>query len=497
MRRVGRREVTTGGGSHAGCAARCAAGCEGVRGPDDELIADAIPHIAWTSSPDGAVTYVNRAGTDYTGEPAEAVFGWQWLDVIHPEDADRARWAWELATQNGANFTEEYRIRRFDGAFRWHTFRARPLRDSSGAVWRWIGTATDIEDQKQLELSLRRSEREAQETVTLLQSIEQATPVAFKLVDHEFRVLRMNNRLAQMNGHPVEDHLGRKVQEISPDVWPQVADSYSRALAGEVVGNLEVVAPDAGNTGEPGYYMASFYPVRIDQEIIGVGNVIVDITDLKRAQQTIARNLETVVVAMATTVEHRDPYTAGHQRRVAHLAVAIAAELGLEPRTIEGIKMAASIHDIGKISIPAEILSKPGPLSPAERALIREHAETGFRIVAGIEFPWPVAEMIRQHHERLDGSGYPRGLRQDEIDFGARVLAVADVVEAMTAHRPYRSGLGLSAALRQIREDQGRLLDTEVVGACCHVLRNGWSLSPEGRTALADPEFGSAGWRHG
>jgi putative nucleotidyltransferase with HDIG domain len=243
--------------------------------------------------------------------------------------------------------------------------------------------------------------------------------------------------------------------------------------------------------------MASFYPVRIDQEIIGVGNVIVDITDLKRAQQTIARNLETVVVAMATTVEHRDPYTAGHQRRVAHLAVAIAAELGLEPRTIEGIKMAASIHDIGKISIPAEILSKPGPLSPAERALIREHAETGFRIVAGIEFPWPVAEMIRQHHERLDGSGYPRGLRQDEIDFGARVLAVADVVEAMTAHRPYRSGLGLSAALRQIREDQGRLLDTEVVGACCHVLRNGWSLSPEGRTALADPEFGSAGWRHG
>ena len=233
-----------------------AAGC----GADAERIAEAIPHIAWTSSPDGAVTYVNHAGMRYTGGPAEAVWGWKWFGLIHPDDLDRIRQAWATAIQDGLSLSQEYRIRRFDGAYRWHTFRARPLRDTSGAVCRWIGTATDIEDQKELEHSLRRSEREAHETVTLLQSIEQATPVGFKLVDHEFRVVRINDRLAQMNGFPADEHLGRTVEEISPEVWPQVADAYRRALSGESVSNVEVVAADAQNGGKLGYWMASLPP---------------------------------------------------------------------------------------------------------------------------------------------------------------------------------------------------------------------------------------------
>jgi putative nucleotidyltransferase with HDIG domain len=209
----------------------------------------------------------------------------------------------------------------------------------------------------------------------------------------------------------------------------------------------------------------------IDDKIIGVGNVVIDITELKDAVDTINHNLTAVVDTIARTVEFRDPYTAGHQRRVANIAAIIAQDMGLDPSTIEGIRTAASIHDIGKISIPAEILSKPGPLSAPEFELIKQHPEAGYNIVADVDFPWPVAEMIRQHHERLDGSGYPKGLRGEEILLGARIIAVADVVEAMSAHRPYRPGHGIEAALIQIDRDRGTLLDDRAVEACLRAFR--------------------------
>ncbi len=177
-------------------------------------------------------------------------------------------------------------------------------------------------------------------------------------------------------------------------------------------------------------------------------------------------SLEAVVRAIATAAELRDPYTAGHQRGVATLAVAIGEELGLDPHLVVGVGIAGSIHDIGKLAIPAEILSKPGRLSVSEFALVKEHAQAGYDIVVGIDFPAPVAEMILQHHERLDGSGYPAGCEGDAIGIGARILAVADTVEAMHAHRPYRPGLGVEAALEAIDAGRGTLFDRTVVDAC-------------------------------
>ena len=162
-------------------------------------------------------------------------------------------------------------------------------------------------------------------------------------------------------------------------------------------------------------------------------------------------SLEAAVRAIATAAELRDPYTAGHQHHVAELSSAIAVRLGIDPELVAGIGIAASIHDIGKLIVPAEILSKPGRLTDIEYELVKAHAQAGHDIVAGIDFPWPVAEMILQHHERLDGSGYPRGLRGDEISIGARIIAVADTVEAMSSHRPYRPGLGTEAALAETR----------------------------------------------
>ncbi len=179
------------------------------------------------------------------------------------------------------------------------------------------------------------------------------------------------------------------------------------------------------------------------------------------------------ITAIAATVEMRDPYTAGHQRRVAHLATAIARELQLPEEWIEGLNLVAVVHDVGKIRVPAEILSKPTRLSDLEFSFIKEHPETGNEILKSIDFPWPIAQAVLQHHERLDGSGYPHGLKGDEILLEARILAVADVVEAMISHRPYRAGLGVDAALDEIEQKRGMLYEASVVDACLKLFREG------------------------
>jgi PAS domain S-box-containing protein len=188
-------------------------------------------------------------------------------------------------------------------------------------------------------------------------------------------------------------------------------------------------------------------------------------------------SLEATIGAIASTVELRDPYTAGHQQRVARLAVAIARELALPEQQIQGLYLAGIVHDVGKIDIPAEILNKPGKLSKLQYQLIQAHAEAGYDIVKGVDFPWPIAEMVRQHHERLDGSGYPHGLKGDAILPEARILTVADVVEAMMSHRPYRASLGIEAALAEIEEGKGRIYDPAAVEACTALFRqNRFSL---------------------
>ena len=179
-----------------------------------------------------------------------------------------------------------------------------------------------------------------------------------------------------------------------------------------------------------------------------------DINERKMAEEKLHQTLESLKKAVCTTIqvlvsalEARDPYTAGHQSRSANLACAIAAEMGLSQNKIDGIRMAGIIHDIGKLSIPAEILSKPTELIDIEFSLIKEHSLTGYEMLKNVESPWPLAEIIYQHHERVDGSGYPRNLKGDEILMESRILAVADVVEAMASHRPYRPSFGIEAAL--------------------------------------------------
>jgi len=299
------------------------------------MIAESIPHIVWTASPDGATTYFNRQGTDYTGCPRETNYEWNWVTLVHPEDADRAAQAWQRATITGSEFLLEYRIRRFDGVFRWHACRAIPLRDSLGEIDLWIGTATDIEDQKQLELALRRAEREATEAITLLQSIEAAAPVGFKLVDCDLRVVRINQILADIDGRSVGECIGLTVAELVPDLWPQLEDVYRRVLEGETVSNVDVSQPSAAEPHRMRHWLASYYPVRIDGETIGVGHVVVDITERKEAEEFRAVVMDNMAEGL---------YALDADGLLSYMNPAAASMLGWTEHELRGKPMHATVH---------------------------------------------------------------------------------------------------------------------------------------------------------
>ncbi len=211
---------------------------------------------------------------------------------------------------------------------------------------------------------------------------------------------------------------------------------------------------------------------------IGFRGIVRDTTERKLWEEKLQQTLEilkkevnTAIHALATALEFRDPYTAGHQSRSADLARTIATEMALPKNKIDGIRMAGSIHDIGKLSIPAEILSKPTKLTDIEFSLIKEHAQNGYQMLKDVESPWPLAEMVYQHHERMNGTGYPRNLQGDEILLEARIMAVADVMEAMASHRPYRPSLGLQTAYEEIEKNKGILYDSAVVDSCLRLFR--------------------------
>ncbi|HAJ27648.1 MAG TPA: PAS sensor protein [Syntrophus sp. (in: bacteria)] len=219
--------------------------------------------------------------------------------------------------------------------------------------------------------------------------------------------------------------------------------------------------------------------------IIMLQGALQDITDRKLAEgalqdsfDKLRKTIGAAIRTLAATVEMRDPYTAGHQQRVAGLARRIAREMSLDNDRILGLGLAAVIHDIGKISVPAEILSKPTKLTNIEFSLIKNHTQAAYDILKDMEFPWPIAEIVYQHHERLDGAGYPRGLKGEEISLEAKIIAVSDVVEAMSSHRPYRPGLGIDVALGEIKKNRGVFYDPAVVDACLRLfLERGFTFS--------------------
>jgi PAS domain S-box-containing protein len=257
--------------------------------------------------------------------------------------------------------------------------------------------------------------------------------------------------------------------------WEQQSISYDD---GTVSGAFETHAFSIG----PRACVAMFWDItervrnetELDQYRLRLEELVAERTQaLDQAQ----RDVEAVTAVAALAVELRDPYTAGHQRRVAQLSHSIALELKLDDTTAERVRIAGKLHDIGKLSIPAEILSKPGKLSPVEYELVKGHATAACDILNGADIGWPLAEMVSQHHERMDGSGYPAGLLGEDIMMEARILAVADVVEAMSSHRPYRASLGMPAAVEEIQRLSGTCFDEDVVAACVSVINSGFEFA--------------------
>lgn len=282
-----------------------------------------------------------------------------------------------------------------------------------------------------------------------------------------------NQALAQILGYESPDELMEDITDIShqiyvhPEQRTQIMDLVEQQGFAKDY-ELQFYRKD----GRKIWVSATIRSIRDEKgQIINLEGILEDITDRKNSVGQLRRALGGAVQAIALLVESKDPYTAGHQRRVADMARAIAEEMGLSGEQINGIRMAGIIHDIGKISVPSEILSSPRELTDMELGLIKAHAQSGYDILKGIEFPWPVARIVHEHHERMNGSGYPNGLAGDNILLESRILGVADVVEAMATHRPYRAGLGIDAAFEEITSNRGVLYDPDAVDTCLRLFQ--------------------------
>lgn len=318
---------------------------------------------------------------------------------------------------------------------------------------------------------------------TMLHRLVVASPLGILVIDTQGIIRLWNKAAEKISGWQEEEVLGQSIRVLSGDGWEKYEELRERTQKFEVFTSLPMQATKKdGTTILISYSTAPM--LNASGHVIGAVAILYDITEkailennLKIQVEKQTRIIDETVHALVTAIEMRDPYTFGHQQRVAQLAGAVAREMGcFDEEGIKGIMTAASIHDIGKLYVPAEILTRPGQLTDIEFALIKTHSQAGYEILQQIEFPWSIAHIVLQHHERFDGTGYPNGVQGDEILLEARIIAVADVVEAMSSHRPYRPARGLEAAMHEIETESGSGFDPLVVNACLAVFRKGFML---------------------
>jgi PAS domain S-box-containing protein/putative nucleotidyltransferase with HDIG domain len=330
----------------------------------------------------------------------------------------------------------------------------------------------------------RRSDAALQESQQRFEAFAEHVPGRLWIRDADLRYLYVNPRLAAEFGVPEAELVGKRPEEL----WDEVTSSQAVELCRQALaeGSVDFVQQWPLEDGAP-YLKSHVFSIPGADGRAMIGGLVFDVTMERSAEQELIRHaeqlrrtLEGAVLAISHLVESRDPYTAGHQRRVAELACAIGRQLGLSEDELEGLRLSALVHDIGKVSVPAEILARPGRIQENEVLLIREHPQVGHDILSRIDFERPVAGIVLQHHERLDGSGYPAGLAGSEILPEARVLAVADVFEAMVSHRPYRPALLEEEALAELTAGAGVRYDPDVVAACVRLVGDGFKLPAAG-----------------
>ncbi len=430
---------------------------------------------------DGCIELINRRGCEILGGEEREILGKSWFDSFLPDSTREEVHEVFRQLMAGDGDIAEYHenpVRTLDGRERMIAWHNVVVRDADGKPTAVLTSGEDISERERAEAQLREHQRRLS---TLLGNLP---GMAYRCKNDRAWTMELVSEGADaLTGYRPEELMGNARVAYGDLIHAEDRDRVWEIVQEALVErrNFQIEYRIVDREGHERWVWEQGAGVFGEgDELAAIEGFITDITDRTRAErereQTNVRLQQTLVdtiAAVGLAMEKRDPYTAGHQKRVAHLAVAIAGDLGLGEERIEGIRLGSMIHDIGKIYVPSEILSRPGRLSPAEFEIIKSHSQVGYDIVKGVDFPWPVADMILQHHERLDGSGYPRGLRDDAIILEARILAVADVVEAMASHRPYRPGLGVEAALEEVEKGAGVRYDPAVVSACLRAFREG------------------------
>jgi len=444
-------------------------------------IIDFLPDATFAIDRMGKVIAWNRAMEEMTGVKAGDMLGkgdYEYsmlfygirrpilIDLVFRSDEEIEKTYQFIKRQGNALLGEAFVNLKEENLILWG--KASPLYDSGGNIVGAIESIRDVTEHRLTEESLLQAEAEYRGI------FENAQEGIFRST-FDGRFIIANRALASMLQYDSPRELINAVTDIPHQLYVNPGDYET------LIQMIEEYGPVKGfevqfycKGGDMLWVSINMNTVRdTDGQLMYYEGIVEDIAVRKKAdeerKQSIKRLQEALgatVQAMAVVVETRDPYTAGHQKRVACLAHAIATEMGLSRSNIDGIRMMGAIHDIGKLAVPAEILSKPTKLTEVEFCLIKAHSQAGYDILKEIEFPWPVSEIVLQHHEKLDGSGYPRGLKGDEILLEAKIVCVADVVEAMASHRPYRPTLGIEKALEEISMNRGTLYDPDVVAAC-------------------------------
>jgi PAS domain S-box-containing protein/putative nucleotidyltransferase with HDIG domain len=429
---------------------------------------------------DGIIYFVNNAYCEYFGRDRSAFLGKNIFEIIEKEEEKAyLENTLSMLTPENPVCESEHFLTMGNGAIRHQLWVDRAVFDAEGNLQGYQAIGRDRTDRKRTEDKLRQIQTmvEHSPVVFLRWSAREGWPVEYvssnvSRYGYSPEELTDGGRCWTSFTHPDDMELIRKRPKEETKSRSRYDLEYRlRCRDGSYRWVLEQGSIERDRSGNP----------------IAFIGAVTDISDKKRFELLLSENKEhleinlerlqkiwlNTVETLSTVVETRDPYTAGHQRRVAELSRRIACGIGMEKKKTEEIYLSALIHDIGKISTPSDILSKPGKLYTEEMSLIRRHCETGRDILAEIDFPWSIAEIVYQHHERLDGSGYPNALRGSDILPEARIIAVADVVEAMASHRPYRPSLGLEKALEEIDRGKGTLYDPDVVDACTKIFSCG------------------------
>jgi len=446
------------------------------------LLAENISDVIWVTDLNLRPTYISPSMERLLGYTVEEAKASGMEKMVTRESAQQAteRMAKTLSLikQDPKKVLKpgnvELEFKRKDGSTIWVDTTVTVVRDANGQPIEFMGVLHDITGRKKSEKALSESEGR-------FRGLIETTSDWVWEVNEKFVYTYVSRKIRDILGYEPEEVVGKAPVDLMPlKEANRVARVFDNALTQKkpfaFVENVclhkdgrKVVLETSG---------VPFFDA--NGNVCGFRGIDRDVTERKRAEEEaqesfrkLQRTVEGTIQAIALTVETRDPYTAGHQRRVTKLAYAISREMGLPNDQIQRVRIAGLLHDLGKIFIPTEILSKPGQLTEVEFAIIKSHPQAGYEILKNIEFPWPIADIVIQHHERINGSGYPAGLKDQEIALEAKILAVADVVEAMSSHRPYRPALGLDKALKEIVNNKGVFYDGNVVEACIRVFNGG------------------------